>query len=135
MTILFCNNGEAQALRYIVNKDGLTEDLVYKLYTNNITPAETDVAGTYTEATSGGYADKTTTGSSWTVTPGAPSTAAYAQQTWTFTGALGGGASIYGYYVLRAVTLDLMFADRFATARTPANNGDALRLTPQITAD
>lgn len=135
MTILFCNNGEAQSLRYIVNKDGLTENLLYKLFTNNITPAETDTAGSYTEAAGGGYADIETLGSSWTVTPGAPSLASYAQQQWDFTGPLTGTASIYGYYVVRAVSLDLMFSDRFATARTPQNNGDALRLTPQITAD
>jgi len=135
MTILFCNNGEAQALRYLVNKDGLTENLVYKLFTNNITPAETDVAGSYTEAAGGGYGDIELTGASWTVTPGAPSSAAYAQQQWDFTGPLTGSASIYGYFVVRAVTGDLIFSDRFATARTPANPGDALRLTPQITAD
>jgi hypothetical protein len=135
MTILFCNNGEAQALRYLVNKDGLTENLVYKLFTNNITPAETDVAGSYTEAAGGGYAAIETLGASWTVTPGAPSTAAYAQQQWDFTGALTGSASIYGYFVVRKNTADLMFSDRFATPRTPANVDDALRLTPQITAD
>jgi hypothetical protein len=135
VTLLFVNNGEEQALRYIVNKDGLTENLLYKLFTNNITPAETDVAGSYTEAAGGGYADIELTGSSWTITPGAPTQAAYAQQEWTFSGALSGGASIYGYYALRAVSLDLMFAERFATARTPANPDDKLRLTPKITAD
>lgn len=135
MTILFCNNGEAQALRYIVNKDGLTENLRYRLFTNNITPAETDTAGSYTEASGGGYASIEMIGASWTVTPGAPSSAAYAQQQWSFSGPLTAGASLYGYYAVRAVTLDLMFSDRFATARTPTNPGDALRLTPQITAD
>ena len=135
MTLLFVNNGEAQALRYIVNKDGLTENLIYKLFTNNITPAETDTAGSYTEASGGGYADIELTGSSWVITPGAPAQAAYAQQEWTFSGALSGGASLYGYYALRAVTLDLMFAERFATARTPANVDDKLRLTPKVTAD
>jgi hypothetical protein len=135
VTLLFVNNGEEQALRYIVNKDGLTENLLYKLFTNNITPAETDTAGSYTEASGGGYADIELTGSSWVITPGAPAQAAYAQQEWTFSGALSGGASLYGYYALRAVTLDLMFAERFATARTPANVDDKLRLTPKVTAD
>ena len=88
MTILFCNNGEAQSLRYVVNKDGLTENLIYRLFTNNITPAETDVAGSYTEAGGGGYASIEMLGASWTITPGAPSSAAYAQQQWGFTGPL-----------------------------------------------
>jgi hypothetical protein len=135
MTILFCNNGEAQALRYIVNKDGLTENLIYRLFTNNITPAETDVVGGYTQASGAGYAEIETIGSSWTVTPGAPSVASYAQQQWDFSGPLTGGASIYGYFVVRKITGDLMFSDRFATPRTPTNPGDALRLTPQVTAD
>lgn len=135
MTLLFVNNGEAQTLRYIVNKDGLTEDLRYKLFTNNITPAETDVAGSYTVANGAGYADIVMTGASWTITPGAPSEASYPQQEWSFSGALTGNPNIYGYYVLRTTTLDLMFAERFATARTPTNPGDALRLTPKVTAD
>lgn len=135
MTLLFVNNGEAQSLRYIVNKDGLTENLRYRLYINNITPAETDTAGSYTPAAGGGYADITMTGSSWTITPGAPSEAAYPQQEWSFSGPLTGNATIYGYCALRAVTLDLMFAERFATPRTPVNADDALRLTPKITAD
>lgn len=135
MTLLVCNNGEAVALKYLVNKDGLTENLVYRLYTNDITPAETDVAGTYTEASGGGYAAKTLTGSSWTVTPGAPSTAVYAQQAWTFTGALSGSAVVYGYFATRASSADLILAERLSTSYPPATNGDELRITPNITAD
>lgn len=135
MTLLVVNNGEVQALRYLVNKDGLTENLVYRLFTNDITPAETDTAASYTEAAGGGYAAKTLTGSNWTVTEGAPSTATYAQQEWGFTGALTGSATIYGYYVTRASTGDLVYAERLSTPRQPTTNGDALRITPRITAD
>jgi hypothetical protein len=134
MALVLCNNGDVVALSYLVNKVATPENLVYRLFTNSVTPAETDTAGTYTEASGGGYANKTMTGASWTVTGGSPSEAAYAQQTWTFTGALTGSATVRGYYVTRASTADLLLAETF-TAFTPANNGDQILLTPKITAD
>ena len=134
MALVFVNNGESIALSYLVNKETTQYDLVYRLYTNNITPAETDVAGTYNEAAGGGYASKTLSGASWTVTSGAPSTASYAPQQWIFTGALSGNATIYGYYVTRATAGDLLFAENFS-AFTPATSGDNLTINPQITAD
>lgn len=133
MTILVPNTGEVIALSYLVNKS-VPENLVYRLFATNITPAETDTAGTYTEAAGGGYSAITLTGSSWTVTGGAPSTASYAQQTYTFTGVLTTNTTIYGYYVTRSTTGDLVLAETF-TSFTPATNGDNIKLTPQITAD
>lgn len=133
MALLVPNTGEVMALSYLVNKS-TPENLVYRLFATNITPAETDTTATYTEASGGGYSAITLTGSSWTVTAGNPSTAAYAQQTYTFTGALTTNATIYGYYVTRATTGDLVLAETF-TSFTPANSGDNIKLTPQITAD
>lgn len=133
MTLLVSNSGEIAALAYLVNK-AAPENLVYRLFTNNITPAEGDTAATYTEAAGGGYASKTLAGASWTVTPGNPSTAAYPAQTWTFTGALTAGATVYGYYVTRVTTGDLVLAETFASF-TPAASGDNIVLTPQITAE
>lgn len=133
MTIVVPNTGEVIALSYLVNKTA-PENLVYCLFTNNITPAETDTTATYTLAAGGGYADKTLTGASWAVTGGAPSAAAYAAQTWTFSGALTAGATIYGYFAKRATSGDLVLAETF-TAFTPAASGDSITLTPNITAD
>jgi hypothetical protein len=133
MTIMVPNTGEVIALAYLVNKQA-PENLVYRLFATNITPAETDTAASYTEAAGAGYAALTLTGASWSVTGGAPSTASYAQQTWTFTGALTTNGTIYGYYVTRATTGDLVLAETFASF-TPAANGDNLKLTPQISAD
>lgn len=133
MTILVPNTGEVIALSLLVNKTS-PENLVYRLFATNVTPAETDVAGSYTEAAGGGYAAITMTGASWTVTGGAPSTAAYAQQTYTFTGALTTNATVYGYYVTQATSGTLVLAETF-TSFTPATNGDNIKLTPQITAD
>lgn len=134
MTLLVVNNGEVQNLAYFVNKNGNTEDLVYRLFTNNITPAETDVLGTYTEAVGGGYAPKTLPGAAWNIVAGNPSTATYARQDWVFGGQLNGGASIYGYFVTRATSLDLLFAERAVNIATPDTGGE-YRIVPRITAD
>lgn len=134
MALLVPNIGEATVLSYLVNKSGNTENLVFRLFTNNITPAETDTAATYTEASGGGYSSVTATGASWTITQGAPTAATYPQMTYTFTGPLTTNTTIYGYYVTRASTGDLVLAETF-TSFTPTNSGDNIKLTPQITAD
>lgn len=131
MALVVVNNGENIALSYLVNKVTTPENLVYKLFATNITPGETDTAGTYTEATGGGYSTKAAlTGANWTIATG---TASYTDLVWTFTGALTTNPTIYGYYVVRASTGDLVFAESF-TGFTPASNGDSLTITPQITA-
>lgn len=133
MALLVPNTGEVIALSLLVNKTS-PENLVYRLFATNVTPAETDTAASYTEAAGGGYSAITMTGASWTVTGGAPSTAAYAQQTYTFTGALTTNTTISGYYVTQASSGVLVLAETF-TSFTPAANGDNIKLTPQITAD
>lgn len=133
MTLVVQNSGEVAALSYLVNK-ATPENLVFKYFTNNITPSETDTAATYTEATGGGYAAITATGANWTIAAGNPSVASYPQQTTTFTGPLTGNTTIYGYFVVRATSGDLVLSETF-TPFTPASNGDTLKLTPQITAD
>ena len=132
MPLVVPNNGEGDLLAYYVNKTA-PENLVLRLFTNNVTPGETDTAATYTEATGNGYAAVTLTGASWTVTEGAPSSAAYAQQTFTFTGALG---NVYGYYLTRATSGRIAHAERFSDGPYAiANNGDQIKVTPTITAD
>lgn len=134
MALLVPNGGESIALQYLVNKVTVTRDLIYRLFATNVTPAETDTAGSYTEATGGGYASKTLTGASWTVSGTAPTSIDYAQQTWTFTGPLTTNLTVYGYYVTRVTDADLVLAEAF-TSFVPTNNGDQILLTPHITAD
>lgn len=133
MTLIVSNNGETIALSLLVNKVSVTENLVYRLFTNNITPAHTDTAGTYTEAVGGGYASKTLTGATWGMSGGAPEVAAYPLQTWTFTGPLTTNFTIYGYYVTRVSTGDLVYAEAFSNF-VPTNVGDQILLVPQISA-
>jgi len=107
-------------------------DFTLKLFTTNITPADTDTAATYSgsEASGGGYAAQTLTNGSWTITAANdPSDAVHPQVTFTFTGPLTGNATIYGYWVEDADGT-LLWAEQLSTPFTPANNGDQLKITP-----
>jgi hypothetical protein len=132
MALVFPNNGEGKALGNIVNKV-TPENLSLRLYTSNTTPGETDTTATYTEASGSGYAAITLTGSSWTVSEGAPSDASYAQQTFTFSGALG---NVYGYFVIGGTDGVIRWAERFSDGPyNIQNNGDQIKITPKITGD
>ncbi len=131
MSLLIQSSAQILALQAFLNS-ATPQNQTLNLYVNNITPAETDTAATYTAATGGGYASIALTGSSWTYTSGTPSYGSYAQQTWTFTGALTTNPTIYGYYVTQTTSGAIMWAERFGTSFTPANNGDQLLLTPII---
>lgn len=132
MALNVSTTGENIALEALVNKTA-PQNLVLKLYQNNITPSDTDTAGTYTEATFGGYASATLTGASWgaasagTITYGS-------QQTFTCNGSTPN--SIYGYYVVQGVSGTLVYSERATGAPlSVTNNGDAVKITPTISAD
>src|SRR5690606_23054702 len=97
MALVLTNNGEGDALAAIVGK-AAAENLVLHLYTNDVTPGETDTTASYTEATFTGYAAITLTAANWVVTEGAPSNAAYPQQTFT-SSADQTSQAVYGYYL------------------------------------
>lgn len=108
------------------------DDLTLKLFATDITPADTDTASTYTEAAGGGYAAKTLTNGSWTVaSANDPSDAVYAEQVFTFTGALTTNGTVYGYFIVDADGV-LIFAEKLAASFTPAANGDHLDFTPKF---
>lgn len=135
MTLVVPNASEGTMLEYILNKTAPT-DLVLRLFKNNITPAEADVLATYTEADFGGYAGIALAGVDWTITPGAPTEAVAAQQTYTASGA-SLPQLVYGYYVTRSgVGGLLMWAERFTTG--PFNlqtAGDQIKVTPKFTGE
>lgn len=134
MALLVTNEGEVIALKALLNHTA-GQNLVLKLFKSNTTPAETDTAGTYTEADFTGYSAITLTGSSWVVTPGAPSSAAYAQQTFT-SSADQSAQNVYGYFLVQTSSGTLVYAERFTGAPfVIQNNGDNIKVTPTITAD
>jgi hypothetical protein len=129
MPLVFPDAGENIVLEALVNKTA-PQNLVLRLYTSNTTPGESDTAGTYTEATGNGYSAITLTGASWGAASGG--SISYAQQTFTFSGALG---NVYGYYMTQASSGTLVYAERFSDGPyNIANNGDQIKITPTITA-
>lgn len=130
MTLRVPSNGESRLLSFMLGKTAL-ESFVVKLYTNNVTPGESDSAGTYTELSGSGYSSVTLTAANWTVTAGDPTSASYPQITWTFTGAAG---NVYGYFVVGQSSGQLLWAERFSDGPyNVALSGDQIKVTPTIT--
>jgi hypothetical protein len=129
MPINLTNNGKDISLSYLVGKSTTPENLLLKLFTNNITTlSSSDTAASYTEASGGGYTYKTLTGGNWTIGSGI---ATYPTQTWTFTGAVG---NVYGYYLVRATTGDIVLSEKFSGG--PYNvqtNGDNISVDLSLT--
>jgi len=124
--------GENIALEMLVNKTA-PQNLVLRLYQNNITPSDTDTTATYTEANFTGYAAITLTGATWNAASGGTITYS-AQQTFTCSGA--SSNSIYGYYVTQTTSTILAWSERDALAPFAiANIGDAVKITPSISAN
>lgn len=132
MALVLTDVGADELLKIVFNNDRATagNNLTLRLFVNNVTPAQTGIS--YTEAAGGGYSAITLTMGSWTVTTGNdPSDAVYAQQTFTFTGALTTNPTVYGYYVTDADGV-IMWAEKFTTSFTPADNGDNIKITPKF---
>lgn len=132
MSMVLMDTGATQIANSYFNKTNPTagNDLTLKLFVNDITPADDDVVGDYTEATGGGYAAKTLTAASWTVSTVSDIVqAAYAQQDFVFTGALTTNHVIYGVYIVDADGV-LICAEKAPATYTPANNGDLYAVTP-----
>lgn len=133
MALTVPNDGEEIILQNFLNKVG-PQDQKLRLYkTTDVTISETSVTADFTEATFTGYAEAALSGASWTITPGAPSSASYAQQTFT-SSADQAAQVIYGYYVVQTTSGKLLWAERFTDGPyTIANNGDAIKVTPNFT--
>jgi hypothetical protein len=130
MALVVPNVGEAKIFENFLNVTA-PQTLTLKLYTNSHTPAESDTASNYTEASGFGYSAVTLTPGSWTITQGNPTTASFPQQTFTFTGNLG---NVYGYYVVQSTSGILMWAEQFSDGPyNIVNNGDQIKITLQIT--
>lgn len=132
MTLVLPNQGESIALEALVGKTA-GQNLVLRLFKSNTTPAETDTEATYTEADFTGYSAITLTAANWSVTGTAPSSAGYAQQ--TFTSSAGSqNQNVYGYYLTQVTSGKLVWSERFSDGPyNIANNGDAIKVTLAIT--
>ena len=131
MTLVVPNTGEQVLLDAATGKTAATT-LTLRLFSNNYTPINSTVAGDVAQVSGGGYAGIALTAASWTTTPGSPTSSAYPEQTFTFTGATDSPGTIYGYYVTNAAGT-LIWAERLAAVFTPASNGDTVKVTPALT--
>jgi hypothetical protein len=127
MSLVVPNVGELLVLDNYLK----SQNLFLALYSNNVTPGETDTFATYTPVAGGGYALKTLVAASWTNTAGAPSFGIYAQQTFTFTGVTTAPGTIYGLYIYDAANV-VRAAQRFATVPFTPIAGARIRITPRL---
>lgn len=133
MALLVPDVGEAKLLAYALNK--LTpENMTLKLFKSNSTPAEGDIATTYTEANFTGYVSVSVLGSSFTITTtGGVTEAARAAAAFT-SSADQAAQSVYGYYVVGATSGVLLWAERFSDGPYIISiNGDQINVTLKIT--
>lgn len=123
MAVLCPDVGERELLDDMLN----ARDRTLKLFKTNVTPAEGDTTGSYTEADFTNYVAKTLTGASWNAasTSSGTTSKTYAQQSWTCGAS---GNTVYGAYYVRSTTLCAV--DQFAVARVLADT-DVLNFTPR----
>lgn len=128
MALVITDTGKELALGYLIGRTTSTQGLTLKLYTNNVAPSVSTTNEGLTYLASGsGYAPVNLTPSSWVVDG---SSAAYPQQTWTFTGPVG---NVYGYAVTTQSSNILVMAEKFSDG--PYNilsSGDIIRVTLSI---
>lgn len=133
MPLLVPDVGERR-LAEMALKDASPEALLLKLYVNDKTPAEGDVASSYVEMSTHGYAAKTLARANWAITTtGGVTTAQQPQQTWTFIA--GAAVYVYGYFIVGATTGTLVWAERFGNRQKVESAGDTIKVVVKITWD
>lgn len=85
----------------------------------------------FTEATFAGYAAKTLTAASWTITGGLPTAAVYATQTWQRS-STGAAQTVYGYWIRRVSDSRLLHYEKFVGPLTFQFLGDQYGFAPRI---
>jgi hypothetical protein len=107
-------------------------EFVLQLFTDSVAVADSNTTSTHTIPTGqAGYEDKTLANDATiSTTAGGVPVATWGAQTFTFTGALTGNASIKGYQIKTGTTL--LAAELLPSAFLPANNGDTLIITPSM---
>ena len=146
MALLANNLGELTMLKRMLGDEGsgdtVGDTLFLRLYDTDVTPAEGDSIGDYSESDGAGYAaiaipGDTTGGAGWTYDEGAGDTvsASFAQQTFTFSGA----DTVYGYHIT-TLTADgdtiVFWAEKFTDGPyTIPGGGGTIKISPFISCD
>ncbi len=123
------NSSEAIILGYMLNIMD-PQDLVIRLFANNIIPADEDTVVSFQEVQGSGYQPQDLVPSSWTIVSGNPTEAKHREITWEFDKELG---NVFGYYITRKDTGELMWAERFKDGPYPIDTrGDKIKVTPKL---
>lgn len=130
MALVVANVGELLLLNRALRLSN-QENLVLKLYKNDVTPSASSVAGDFTECDFSGYSSITLANGTWAAasTSGGKATSSYGEQTFTSSG---GSQTVYGVYVVGATSGTLYYAERFSTAKT-VTSGDSVVYNPTLT--
>lgn len=125
------DEGENRVLNILFGSQAVDSNTYLGLYTNTTEPAETANLAALTEPSGNNYSRQTLARGSWTVTD---DLASFAQQTFAATGAWG---NVYGYFI--ATSSDgsgkLLFVEQFTNGPyNIQNNGDEIRVTPNVRA-
>ena len=123
------DSGENRIANIIFGSTAVDATLYLGLYTNTTEPAEAGLLADITVPSGGAYAAIALTRGSWVVTA---DTAAYAQQTFTATGADWG--NVYGYYIATSSDLSgtLLFVEQFSDGPYAVTDGASVKVTPSI---
>ena len=134
MALVVPREGELALLDKMLKETSITDNYILKLYKNNITPDEDSDTSSFTEADFTNYVAITLTRATWNAAQvsatKAESSYGTVPQNWTCGTT---GNTIFGYWIESDDgSLDVLWAERFATARV-LDNGDVLNITPKFT--
>lgn len=133
MAGLVPNVGEAQIAKAILNVDSGPENLVLRLFKNDLTPTSTMTLSEYTEATFTGYSSVTLSSASWTTASSSYAYALYSSGV-PFVCSATTDEDIYGFYLTGAQSSELYWSVRFTLAPySMVYVGDTINPQPKIT--
>ena len=123
--------GQVAILNSALGLGGSLAGLSLRLFSNDRTPARTDVIGDYNEMSGGGYAAVSLVAASFTVTPGDPSQALYADfGEFDFTGTPSPD-TCYGAFITDANGI-LLCSERFDNAPFTVEDGTLIKYKPRL---
>jgi hypothetical protein len=129
MTVIVGHSAKIIMISAVLNKVP-AEDLILRLYQNDITPAPDYTTEDYIEVNSNGYGGQVLNANDWEITADDHVKAIHLPVHFTFTGETG---DIFGYYITQDVSGELMWAERFDNTIYIRNPGDEIRVEPAIT--
>lgn len=125
MDLVFPNQGLEEQLQRILNSN-----VVYRLFTNNVTPSRASVLSDFTEASWSGYGAITRTWTDYTL-HGVSGDAGYAiAAPIAFSNSSGSDQTAYGYYVTDSGNSLVMAAALFDGAPITIPTGQATSVVP-----